>query len=502
MELCCFDKENIKTIKGDIYIIFYKENYLLKILRDDDMPELLHIVRGLEVNNKSIDTKRINKIINKIPHDATIFIATGNVREIFEYLSSIPYIKKYFDKIFFYPTRELLYEYQYKKKYEYRPLEKKIILRSGRDRSALDDSWEYADNVRAVFEYMLEQGVNEKYELIWIVNNPEKYSSVIGKQKNVKVLSCADSNSELSYRRDEYYEAICLAKYIFVSQTTNFVRNIRKDQIRIQLWHGCGFKSNELREKQEKKYEYMIVTSQMYAKLHARSFGLKERQLLVTGLPKNDWLFSPVEYWRSVFSIPFARKYVFWLPTYRTCSTALRDIILNKDTGMPIFRDTSMLMEVNHILKEIGVVLVVKLHPSQDRDAVISLDLSNIVMLENESLLNNFIDINQLLGHADALISDYSSVATGYMLLDRPIAFTLDDIDLYHGFHWPKEELRDWLPGEEIYDFDDFVRFIRDVAEGRDTSREKRHRLMPYFHKYTDGNSCARVLEALGITKD
>lgn len=500
MELWCLDDEHALASVDNLYVVFYKQNYLLSLLFNEKMPKMVHVLRGIEINKKHGDNN--NELLELLPDDAKLIIATGEVREVFEYLSEIPCIKKRFNEIYFYPSKELAYEYFYRKKYSVSPLKRSIVFCSGRVRSVKDDSWEFADNAKALFEYMTECGINEIYELIWIVKEPGKYRHIVDKYKNVKFLSSFAATSDDVNVRDEYYEALCLSEFLFVSQSYVFMRNARTDQIRIQLWHGCGFKSNQLTERQEKKYEYMTVTSPMYAELHARSFGLQEKQLLVTGLPKNDWLFSPINNWQEILDIPSARKYIFWLPTYRTCATAFNDAILNLATGLPIFKDETMLAEMNELLNKNDVVLVIKLHPSQDRNAILSWNLSNIILIDNKVIAEKNIDINQLLGHADGLISDYSSVATGYMLLDRPIAFTLDDYELYHGFHWPREELRNWLPGEEIFNYDDFARFVQDVSEGKDTSKDKRHRLMPYFHKYTDGNSCKRVLDAFGISKD
>ena len=41
------------------------------------------------------------------------------------------------------------------------------------------------------------------------------------------------------------------------------------------------------------------------------------------------------------------------------------------------------------------------------------------------------IPVNRILGKADALISDYSSAAIDYLILDRPIGFLLKDVEEY-----------------------------------------------------------------------
>ena len=115
-------------------------------------------------------------------------------------------------------------------------------------------------------------------------------------------------------------------------------------------------------------------------------------------------------------------------------------------------------------------------------------------------LYENDIQINQLLGYADALISDYSSVAVDYLVLDRPVAFTLDDMETYgneRGFFW--DDVKQWLPGEDIYTFEDFVSFIEDVMADRDNGKKKRDSISRLMQKYRDDKNSERVLKALNI---
>ena len=145
-------------------------------------------------------------------------------------------------------------------------------------------------------------------------------------------------------------------------------------------------------------------------------------------------------------------------------------------------------------------MLVLKLHPFQDRERIGRVQSDRIAVLDNGRLADLGIQINQLLGHADALISDYSSAAVDYMLLDRPIGFTLDDVEEYarsRGFVFP--HIQEWLPGKELFSFPDFCTFVREIAEGTDSTGEKRQRLKGEMHRYGDGNSCKRIAEALKL---
>ena len=110
------------------------------------------------------------------------------------------------------------------------------------------------------------------------------------------------------------------------------------------------------------------------------------------------------------------------------------------------------------------------------------------------------IPINRLLGQADALISDYSSAAVDFMLLDRPIAFMLEDVEEYErsrGFVF--ENIREWLPGKEVFTFEDVCDFVEEIADRHDITRDKRRTLIKRMHKYCDDCNCQRILEELHI---
>ena len=145
-------------------------------------------------------------------------------------------------------------------------------------------------------------------------------------------------------------------------------------------------------------------------------------------------------------------------------------------------------------------MVIIKLHPFQNKESICLPKSSNIVLLTNDDIYDAGFQINQLLGHADALISDYSSVAVDYLQLDRPIGFTLDDVEEYEknrGFVF--DSIRDWLPGVELFSIDDFILFIDNVVNGKDTSREKRKKIFKKMHEFQDDCSSARVLKALEI---
>jgi len=432
-----------------------------------------------------------------------ILITSDYFMEAYETLCQNEAVTEKIDIVYYFINLETEYELDYREKYKEKELENLIIFRSGPHASAYVKGMDFSDNARALFEYMLKNRCNDKYKLVWLVKDPSDFRRY-DKVRNVSFLSFDWSVSENKGERDKYYEALCLAKYLFMTDAYGFARNCRPDQVRVQLWHGCGFKTRVNFVRCEKRYEYTTVISDLYAEIHQKIYGLNRKQILVTGYAKEDWLFSKISKdYKKLLNIPDARKYIYWLPTFRSTEknlSILNEYELLSDTGFSVVNTWDKMERVNELLKRENMVLVIKLHPFQNRKKTSAITYSNIAIIDNEKLFELDIQVNELLGTADALISDYSSAAVDYMLLDRPMAFLLDDVEEYEssrGFVF--ENFKDWLPGMEVFCFEDLLVFLREVSGDRDSTKGKRHVLLGKMHKYRDNNNCKRILEALSI---
>ncbi|GHU78238.1 hypothetical protein AGMMS49992_28390 [Clostridia bacterium] len=101
-----------------------------------------------------------------------------------------------------------------------------------------------------------------------------------------------------------------------------------------------------------------------------------------------------------------------------------------------------------------------------------------------------------MLAQSRALVSDYSSVAFDYMVLDKPIAFTLDDFDEYNqnrGFNY--QDVKNLLSGEYLYDYKDLLRFLYSIGRNEDKYIDERRRTNDLVNYYHDGNNCKRITE-------
>src|SRR5699024_2389007 len=87
--------------------------------------------------------------------------------------------------------------------------------------------------------------------------------------------------------------------------------------------------------------------------------------------------------------------------------------------------------ELNNILFEEKILLIIKPHPEQNLKYFDDIFTEHIKVINNDDLLYNNVDLYALLSESDALLTDYSSVYIDYLLLNKPIGFTIDDINNY-----------------------------------------------------------------------
>lgn len=508
------DDETVKQIKGAKKKIICYVKVPEYIREMNQKYSLIHLIEFiLEEHEKRLSDCECDGTVIPVYSTAllndidwkqyTLIITSEYYKDVFEMLEKNENIRKDLSTVYYYADSEIEYYDRYADAYREKALENIIIFRSGPRKEAIQRGMDFDDNARALFEYMLQNNFNQKYKLVWLMKYPlnlAKYSDCL----NVKFIPLDWAVSEDPEEREQYYHSLCLARYIFFTDAFSFARNTRDDQIRVQLWHGQGFKGRAIFSSFEKRCEYMTVMSEFYGEIHKNAFRLKTEQILVTGNPKQDWLFHKVEE-DTLYSlgIPKAEKYIFWLPTFRRVIKGLRALnadIHNSATGMSIMDNYEQVDILNELLKEKGIVLIIKPHPAQDESQITNVGRTNIVLLKHAGLAEKNLHINQLLGYADALISDYSSVAVDYLLLDRPIAFAVEDLEKYRknrDMHF--ENIEEWLPGKELFTFEQLCEFVNEVAEEVDSSYEKRKRISTKMCKWKDDRNCERVLAALGI---
>lgn len=436
--------------------------------------------------------------------DYVVLLTTSFYRQVAEQLEASA-AWGHVRKAYFFPHKEEVHFYHFYWLYSRLKVKKKIIFRSGNYHYV--PGWDYTDNAKALFDYMISEGYNQDYKMIWLVHDPHEYPE-INQFRNTVAISYEWVKTGNIIQKFRYFYHLRTAEYLFFTDAMYWTRFCGKEQIRVNLWHGNGFKG-----KKNKKgaalntfFDYTTVSGPLYLELHAEYFGCDRDKVFDTGLAKEDLLFEPPERSLSeILNIPETGKYIFWLPTFRVTIPELKSLNeyeIESETGLPVLTKMELVEELNLMLAKLDMFLVIKLHPVQESTAIKDLDLSNIKVLTHMEVAATGYQINTLLSCADALISDFSSVAVDFVLRDKPLAFVLEDEDLYkenRGFVF--DPLEDYLPGKELYNFEDMKSFLSDVAQDINPSKEKRQKMLPLMHSHQDGNSRKRILELVGLKR-
>ena len=125
--------------------------------------------------------------------------------------------------------------------------------------------------------------------------------------------------------------------------------------------------------------------------------------------------------------------------------------------------------------------------------------MSNIIPVTNADFDNAGLNLYDFLTVTDGLISDYSSVAFDYLIVDKPMAFALDDFEEYNdarGFAF--EHPLDYMPGHHLYDFNDLIGYVKEVSLGIDKYKEKRS-LIRKQAIHESENYCKGIINEIGL---
>lgn len=351
------------------------------------------------------------------------------------------------------------------------------------------------DNSEALLSHMLENGYGEEYRICCVVGNPKAYSRY--EQRGVKVMGLVPG-----------VWALLRCRYIFC-HGENLAIMPSGRQISVNYWHGTPLKkiNRMLPKLGEYKYDFFTYTTaaaKMFQPIFAQAFGCEEDRVLLCGHPRNDYLYEESNALEMLGIQKEAYEKIFlWMPTYRLSRDGLirdTDGINLENAGIPLFHTGKAMEELNCFLEEKGSLLLLKLHPAQSIEASHLQSYSNIRMLTNQMLDEKAIPLYRVLKEADALLTDYSSVFFDYLLLDRPEAFILEDLDSYgdrRGF--VVEDPLAYMPGEKIYDRDGLYDFFEDCLAGRDPWKAERARVNALVNGSREGGNCRKLLEQIGL---
>lgn len=359
------------------------------------------------------------------------------------------------------------------------PVEDVVMMESTND---------FDGNSGALYEYLKAAGSSHRF--VWIVKEEE--SKKLLKDRN-DIALCPRSSIE-DLKQYIYYRAVSRWQI-----WDNYpIRKVRKEQTNVFLQHfGMGYKKIGSVYSAPSYADYVLAISKTVYEMEKEALLYSQDTKVIFGeLPRNDVLFS--KGWRELEKITSQNydKVVMWAPTLRESKLYNRvDSDLEYPFGISVVYEQDEMEKLNDFLKERNMLLLIKLHPRQKCNYTDG-KYSNILYLNGETVKQ--VHAYRLLTQMDAMISDYSSIVFDYMLLDRPIAWALEDMEHYQ-IQFLMDNPLDFMPGEKIYRFADLLVFLEHVSNGEDFFRQERRVVAEKYNAPMEGKGCENIVNVLGL---
>ena len=323
-----------------------------------------------------------------------------------------------------------------------------MIIPKKNKRIVLYSNWGFRDNLRTLYQYLVDNGYQEEYDIICASN--DFYH--LEKEKHVKYVSI--------YRGLYYF---LTSKYFFYSFGKYPIKPA-PNQMVVNLWHGMPLKKIGNLEVGMEEIDYnfftkLVSSSALFTPIMKAAFKAEDNQILLVGNIRNDELFKKEK-----------EKNIIWMPTYRNSNN-----YHDSQEALIFSLGEEDFSKIQQILSKHDYQLYIKLHPLEESRLHVQMNHSNIHLLTEEIISEQYDTLYTFLGTTSALITDYSSVFLDYYLLNRPVAFTINDYEEYkdkRGFVF--EDVKSLMVGSVIRDSHDLLEFLESVMKSEDSYIEER----------------------------
>lgn len=288
--------------------------------------------------------------------------------------------------------------------------------------------------------------------------------------------------------------------------TTHGYPPLDPKQLNLELWHGFPFEATGLMDRQEshpapaghwRHTDKIASYSPLFNTVMNACIGKTIDHYVITGAPRNDFLFvcDGRENLSRVLGEPIgSRRVVLFMPALRnrlgTTADSMDQLSVLRSLGIGT-------AAFSRLLREQNILLLLKLHPAEEQRAVSELGIgrsSPIRLLRTEYLLENGLDLYEVLNAVDVLVTDYASVYFDFLLLNRPVIFTVVDCEAdrkKRGFLL--EPYSSWTAGPAVADQASFEAALLTCLSDPDAYGSDRIRILRLVHQYPDGASTERV---------
>ena len=371
----------------------------------------------------------------------------------------------------------------------------------------------YMDNTKYFYEYILEH--HPEINAVWLTTNRDIYSELKAEGKPVLLMNSDEAKDVMSRAGVAVVDHFVMTD---LSPQTGF-----NDKTKVvQLWHGVGFKSmgdaSGVKNTAERGVQYStdilaqpgdgsltkLVKDAKYRVL--APFREKFETYYLFVCPGQERLDMIADVWRIPRENCFMAGHPRNLPLYES----ERQVSPVKIIYAPTYRfdykhERGMVDEVlaqldaiQQLMEELDGEFYLRLHPHTWRNY--SFLITRAIKDYDRIFLHDAKDVYEDLGTFSVLISDYSSIALDFAMLDRPVIFHCPDFDWFceeeAGFNL---DFRSVIPGPMTENWQETFEKIRTyVADPAKDSALRKEKCEYFFDASVNGpENSERIIEEL-----
>ena len=351
---------------------------------------------------------------------------------------------------------------------------------------------------------------NAKYFYCYSKMRPETKTYFITTKQDVSRRLRVAGEKVLLYPGLKCVWILLRAKFVVLDNQhqRGFFAHLTRGAIRIQLWHGVGFKQLCKPEASSLVVrlslavtasagwyatctDWFVSTSQFYIDNVFRP-AYRAKRFVSYGYPRTDVLLRPV---RSAELIgcdqaslaeirrlkTLGMKIVAYTPTYRPWKAEIFNV-----GGFDI-------VAADEFARERELIFIIKAHPFLKPPP--QTKLQNIIFYASDA------DLYPCFQDIDCMITDYSSIYSDYLLLDRPIIFYAFDQQRYLESNSLQFDFSEVTPGAIVTTMSELLKEIEKLLiSNLDDFVDKRARLRQRTFDYLDGRAAHRIYEKIVLS--
>ena len=252
----------------------------------------------------------------------------------------------------------------------------------------------------------------------------------------------------------------------------------------------------------------VVCTSPGVAPYYMSAFGVTEDKIISTGSPNQDWYFRKRNagpesrvyrrlHLNSLYPQAEDKYLVLYAPTFRDDPNA-DSILAHVDFAkMKESLEKGLNKKMKPEDKKREVCILVRLHPHDEVSRKSLEGLKGSEVLRNSVAdATDYPDANALCLMTDLLITDYSSICMGTVLINKPVVFYAYDLDSYNenrSFYYDYEST---VPGPVAHNMNELGKVLR-AFEFREDKRLKFRTMMFGDDKDINGDATKKMLDQI-----